>query len=77
MWALIIIAGYLLIGLIIHHWVLPTKTPDYSDYFKVGTSFHSKLEGLTQTVVKVENGNLITDIEIEPKSGGPVTHFHG
>jgi mannose-6-phosphate isomerase-like protein (cupin superfamily) len=76
MWTLLIIAGYLLVGLIIHHWVLPTKTPDYSDYFKVGTSFHSKLEALTQTVVKLENGNLITDIEIQSKSGGPVTHIH-
>jgi mannose-6-phosphate isomerase-like protein (cupin superfamily) len=76
MWTLSIIVGYLLIGLIIHHWVLPIKTPDYSDYFKVGNSFHSKLEGLTQTVVKIENGNLMTDIEIQPKSAGPVTHIH-
>jgi mannose-6-phosphate isomerase-like protein (cupin superfamily) len=76
MWTLSIIAGYLLVGLIIHHWVLPTKTPDYSDYFKVGTSFQSKLEGLTQKVVKAENGKLITDIEIKPKSAGPVTHIH-
>ena len=71
-----IIVGYLLVGLIIHHWVLPTKTPDYSNYFKVGKSFHSKLEGLTQTVVKVENGILFTDIEIRSNSAGPVTHIH-
>ncbi len=76
MWALSIIVGYLLVGLIIHYWVLPTKTPDYIDYFKVGKSFHSKLEGLTQTVVKLENGNLMTNIEIQPKSAGPVTHIH-
>jgi mannose-6-phosphate isomerase-like protein (cupin superfamily) len=76
MWILSIIVGYLLVGLMIHHWVFPTKTPDYSNYFNVGKSFHSKLEGLTQTVVKVENGNLMTDIEIQPKSAGPVTHIH-
>lgn len=76
MWTLSIIAGYLLVGLIINHWILPTKTPDYNEYFKVGTSFHSKLEGLTQTVVKLENGNLVTDIALEPKSGGPVAHLH-
>ena len=76
MWLLSIIVGYLLVGLIIHHWVLPTKTPDYSNYFKVGKSFHSKLEGLTQTVVKVENGILFTDIEIRSNSAGPVTHIH-
>lgn len=76
MWTLSIIIGYLIIGLIIHHWVIPTKTPDYIDYFKIGKSFHSTLEGLTQTVVKVDNGNLITDIEIKPMSAGPVTHIH-
>jgi mannose-6-phosphate isomerase-like protein (cupin superfamily) len=76
MWTLSIIVGYLFVGLIIHHWVLPTKTLDYSNYFEVGKSFYSKLEGLTQTVVKVENGNLMTDIEIQPKSAGPVTHIH-
>ena len=76
MWTLSIIVGYLLVGLLIHHWILPSKTPDYSDYFKVGKSFHSKLEGLSQKVVDVKNGNLITDIEIQPKSEGPVTHIH-
>ena len=75
MWTLSIIVGYLLVGLLIHHWILPSKTPDYSDYFKVGKSFHSKLEGLSQKVVDVKNGNLITDIEIQPKSAGPVTHI--
>jgi mannose-6-phosphate isomerase-like protein (cupin superfamily) len=76
MWTLSIIVGYLLAGLLIHHWIFPSKTPDYSDYFKVGKSFHSKLEGLSQKVVDVKNGNLITDIEIQPKSAGPVTHIH-
>lgn len=76
MLTLSIIAGYLIFGLIIHHWILPTKTPDYNEYFKVKTSFHSKLEGLTQTVVRIENGNLVTDIAIQPKSGGPATHLH-
>jgi mannose-6-phosphate isomerase-like protein (cupin superfamily) len=76
MWILYFFASYLLAGLIIHHWVLPVKHPDYSDYFKVGNAFNSRLEGLKQTVVKVENGNLITDIEIQPMSAGPVTHIH-
>jgi mannose-6-phosphate isomerase-like protein (cupin superfamily) len=76
MWTLLIILTYFIVGLIIHHWILPTKTPDLNQYFKVGQSFHSKLEGLTQTVVKVENGNLTTDIELQPKSSGPVTHLH-
>ena len=62
-----IIAGYLIVGLIIHHWIFPTKTPDLSNYFVVGQSFHSKLEGLSQTIVKAENGLLTTDIKIQAK----------
>ncbi len=76
MWTLSIIGAYFIIGLIIHHWIIPTKTPDLNDYFKINLAFHSKLEGLTQTVKKVENGNLTTDIEIQPKSNGPVPHVH-
>jgi mannose-6-phosphate isomerase-like protein (cupin superfamily) len=75
-WTFSIILTYLIVGLIIHHWILPTKTPDLNQYFKVGQSFNSKLEGLTQTIVKVENGQLTTEIEINPKSNGPVTHTH-
>ncbi len=71
-----IIASYFIVGLIIHHWIFPTKTPNFNDYFKVGQSFHSKLEGLTQTIVKVENGLLTTDITIQAKSNGPVPHIH-
>lgn len=73
---IVIIAGYFIVGLIVHHWIFPTKTPDLADYFKVGQSFHSKLEGLSQTIVKAENGLLTTDITIQAKSNGPVAHVH-
>lgn len=76
MWVLVLIASYFIIGLIIHHWILPTKTPDYNNYFKVGQSFTSALEGLTQTIVKVDDERLTTDIAIEAKSNGPVIHTH-
>lgn len=76
MWVLTIIASYFIIGLIFHHWIFPNRKPNYSDFFKVGHSFHSKLEGLTQTIVKVENEKLTTDILIQPKSNGPVAHLH-
>ncbi len=76
MWILTIMASYFIIGLIIHHWILPTKTPDYNQYFKIGQSFNSRLEGLTQTIVKVDNEQHTTDITIEVKSNGPMTHIH-
>ena len=76
MWTLTLVASYFIIGLVIHHWILPTKTPDLKDYFKIGQTFQSKLEGLTQTIVKVDSDKITTDIEIQPKSNGPVTHLH-
>ncbi len=45
MWVLSIIVGYFVIGLIIHYLIIPVRLPVYSDYFKPGQSFHSKLEG--------------------------------
>lgn len=75
-WTFILITTYLVLGLIIHHWIIPVKTPNYDDYFKAGQSFESKLEGLTQTVVKTENGLLISEIALNPHANGPVTHIH-
>ncbi len=76
MWIFSILVSYILIGLIIHHWIFPTQTPNYSDYFKIGQSFHSTLEGLNQKIVKTEAGILTTEIEIQPKAQGPVAHIH-
>ena len=76
MWTIAIISSYFIIGLIIHHWIFPAKIPHYNEYFKIGYTFHSKLEGLTQTIVKVANGSLTTDILMQPKSNGPVAHLH-
>lgn len=76
MWVLSIIVGYFAIGLIIHYVIMPVRLPVYSDYFKPGKLFHSKLEGLTQKVTKLENGKLITTITIEPGAKGPVVHTH-
>lgn len=50
--------------------------PDLNEYFQVGKSYETKLEGLNQTVVKMENGNLITDIYFNAKSAGPVKLVH-
>jgi mannose-6-phosphate isomerase-like protein (cupin superfamily) len=76
MWTLSIIAIYLVAGLIIHYWIVPVKTPDYGKYFEPGKSFHSKLEGMTQRVVKIENDQIICDIEIAPHASGPIAHIH-
>ena len=68
--------GYLVVGLIVHHVVFPEKTPYLATYFKPGVSFNSKLEGLSQKVIRTENGNVAVELTLTPNSPGPVTHVH-
>ncbi len=76
LWILFILVTYLGIGLVIHHFIIPPKMPNYTDYFKIGHSFHSHLEGLTQTITQVKQDELSTDITLQPQSKGPVVHIH-
>lgn len=73
---LLVFTSYIVVGLVIHHWILPLKSPKYEDYFQIGKSYSSKLEGIKQTIVKLEENKLTTDITLYPKTNGPVVHFH-
>ncbi len=76
MWILTLLASYLILGLIIHHWILPAKTPNYNDYFIMGKSFHSKLEGISQTIIKVEKEYLAAELVMHANAAGPPLHIH-
>ncbi len=76
MWILATLAAYLIVGLLLHHFIFPVQAPDYQTYFKTGVSFRSNLEGLTQQVVKAEQDTLTAEITLDPGAPGPVTHFH-
>jgi len=68
LWVITIIAINFILGLIIHHSILPIRTPNYNHYFKIGLSFKSKLEGVTKTIEKLESGQLTTEIAFNAKS---------
>ena len=75
-WVGLLLVAYLGLGLVIHHWVAPVETPDYATYFVPGSVFESKLEGLSQKVVKLENGMVETEVTLQPKTKGPLPHAH-
>lgn len=69
---------YLLGGLVLHNYVYPTHTPDYTAYFRNGTSFTSKWEGITFKVVSFnpEQRTIRVDMQIKPGGGQTVAHEH-
>src|SRR5688572_4926796 len=75
MYLIIIIAGYLGIGYLLHA-IFPEKKPDISTYFKPGDVFYSKAEKVKQTVVKQENGHVYCTTLLEPFAPGPPEHVH-
>ena len=72
----IIFIAYLALGYLFHLIIFPEQNPDIKNYFAPGDVFHSKLEGLKQTVIKQENGKVYCRIEVEPFAKGPPLHIH-
>lgn len=73
---LIGIVAYLAIGHLLHRVIFPEKIPDISTYFQPGDVFKSEYEGLTQTVIKQENGLVWCKVELAPHADGPPLHIH-
>lgn len=75
-WFFAFVGIYIVAGLVIHHWLVPVQKPDFANYFTHRKSFSSRLEGITQTVVSINEGYVNTEIVIAPKAAGPVAHTH-
>lgn len=71
-----VIAGYLLVGIVLHHYVFPLSEPDYSNYFRAGDRFVSKSEGFDQTVLSTRDGWIHLRLEVQPYAAGPPEHIH-
>lgn len=76
LWTVALIAGYFVIGIILHNFVFPQEKPDYANYFKAGDKFHSKSEGFNQTILAVNDGWVHLSLEAIPKAVGPPVHIH-
>ncbi|HLM02620.1 MAG TPA: cupin domain-containing protein [Pyrinomonadaceae bacterium] len=76
LWKLLIITGYLIGGIIFHHYLFPPAKPEYASYFKPGDKFHSHWEAVEQTVLSQKDGWLVMNCVLGPKAAGPPVHIH-
>ena len=74
--SLLIVVGYLAVGIILNFYIFPQEKPDLADYFNSGDKFHSKSEGFDQTILWQKDGWVRLSLTIEPKGDGPPEHIH-
>ena len=75
MTATIIIIGVLLLP-VIYNILFPFKPPNLNNYFKVGDTYSSKAEGITQTITKIIGNKIYCELKFEPHAVGPPEHLH-
>lgn len=72
----IVIAGYLAVSIVLHHYVFPLKKIAYSTHFKPGEQLNSISEGFNQTIISLEGDWLDSRLVIRPHAPGPPEHVH-
>ena len=70
------IAAYLVGGVVLHEVVWPLPPPDPANLPAVGETFWSEVEGVQQTVLRREAGQLWTEVVVAPGGDGPPYHYH-
>lgn len=73
---ILIILLVLIILPVIYHLLFPLKYPDLTEYFKLGQTYTSKAEGVTQKVIRLEGDKLYSQITLNPGCPGPPEHVH-
>jgi mannose-6-phosphate isomerase-like protein (cupin superfamily) len=76
LYTVITLSSYLILGIIIHHYLVPMKKIDYNTYFKPGDTFNSISEGFNQTVLSQDGEWLAVHLEMKPHASGPPEHIH-
>lgn len=56
--------------------LVPLKPPRLDGYFKPGQTFSSKMEGVTQTIIKQVGDKVYSELTLAPGSVGPPEHLH-
>jgi quercetin dioxygenase-like cupin family protein len=75
MTTLLIVLAVVLVP-VIYNWLFPLKPPVLEGYFTPGMTFTSEAEGVTQKVLKQENGLVLTEVVFAPHAVGPPEHLH-
>lgn len=76
LYTVIIAASYLVVSIVLHHYLFPLKKVAYATYFKPGDQFTSITEGFNQTIVSLEGEWLDARLVIQPHAPGPPEHVH-
>lgn len=76
LYAVITIVSYLMLSVLVHHYVMPLKEIEYNHYFKPGDTFNSISEGFNQTVLSQDGDWLGLHLEVNPHAPGPPEHIH-
>lgn len=61
---------------VIYNLLFPLKPPYLDNYFSPGQVFVSKMEGVTQTIIKQEGDKVYVELKLSPGSVGPPEHLH-
>jgi len=75
LYTVIIVASYLALSIILHHYLFPMEKVAYVTYFKPGDQMNSITEGFNQTIVSVDEW-LDSRLVIQPHASGPPEHVH-
>ncbi len=61
---------------VLYNMLVPLKPPQLDGYFKSGQTFSSKMEGVTQTIIKQVGDKVYSELILAPGSAGPPEHLH-
>lgn len=61
---------------VLYDMLVPLKPPKLDGYFTPGQTFSSKMEGVTQTIIKQVGDKVYSEVTLAPGSVGPPEHLH-
>jgi quercetin dioxygenase-like cupin family protein len=72
----VLIISIILLLPVIYNMLVPLKPPLLEGYFKPGQTFSSKMEGVTQAIIKQVDDKVYSEVTLAPGSAGPPEHLH-
>lgn len=75
MTALVIILCIIVLP-VLYNLLFPLKPPSLENYFQVGQTYSSKMEGITQTIIKTDKEKVYSEVTLKPGAVGPPEHLH-
>lgn len=61
---------------VLYNMLVPLKPPRLDNYFQPGQAFSSKMEGVTQTIIKQVGDKVYSKLTLAVGSAGPPEHLH-